>query len=286
MLKPLKRLADIGELVKFSHSIFALPFALSSAWVASGGFPPIRTLIWLLIAMVSARTSAMAFNRILDADIDAKNPRTAGRHIPQGLLSRRFVGLLTLASAAVFILAAGMLNRFCLLLSPLALAILFFYSFTKRFTHWSHLFLGLALGMSAPAAWIAVSGGLQATPLVLGLAVLLWVAGFDIIYATQDAEFDQQEGLHSLVVRLGVAKSLQIARLFHGVTVGLLILFGTMAGLGLLYTLALVLVSLLLIYEHSLVKANNLSRVNAAFFNVNGLISLLFLAGVVLDVSL
>lgn len=279
-----QKICEIGELVKFSHTIFALPFALASLLIASGGPPEARLFFLIVAAMVCARTAGMSFNRYIDAPIDAKNPRTASRHIPAGLLSKKFVLLFSIGNATAFVLLTALINRLCLQLSLVALLLVYGYSFTKRFTDWSHLVLGMVLGASPIAAWIAVTGRVDLQPLLLGAAVVFWVAGFDILYATQDLEFDRREGLHSLVVRYGIARSLWIARIFHLATVILLFLFGRVLHFGVSYHLALALILLLFLYEHSLVSPKDLSRVNAAFFNVNGLISLLFLAGVVLSV--
>ncbi len=280
----IKKLIQIGELVKFSHSIFALPFALAAMLIAAAGPPSPRTFLLIVFAMVAARTAAMSFNRYLDASIDARNPRTADRHLPRGVFSRRFVLLFSLANATLFIVAAALLNRLCLLLSPIALLILYAYSFAKRVTNWTHLLLGVALGMSPIAAWIAVTGTWSFRPILLGLAVVFWVAGFDIIYAAQDLEFDRREGIHSLPAAFGIGRSLWIARGFHLITVVLLALFGREMQIGWPYYLSLGVTTVLFVYEHSLVKPADLSKVDAAFFNVNGFISLVFLAGVVLSV--
>ena len=276
----LKKIYHVGELVKFSHTIFALPFALASLLVASGGRPPARLLLLVIAAMVTARTAAMAFNRWIDADFDARNPRTATRHIPAGLLSKRFVLLVSLGSAILFVLVTYWINPLVFRLSPIALLILFGYSYTKRFTALSHLVLGLALGIAPIGAWMAARGSFELAPILLGIAVLFWVAGFDMIYATQDAEFDRQTGLHSLVVALGIPRALYGARLLHLLTLTLLICFGSYNHLTLAYYVCLVGVGILLAYEHSLVSPQNLSRVNAAFFTINGFISLLYLSGV------
>lgn len=274
------KLRDLAEMVKVSHTIFALPFALASMLVAGGGFPPLRVVGLIVLAMFTARNAGMAFNRYLDAAIDARNPRTASRHIPRGVFSRSFVLAFALANAALFVVAAGFLNPLCLKLSPIALALLFSYSAMKRFTSLSHLVLGLTLGSSPVAAWAAVRGTLSWEPFVLGGAVIFWVAGFDVIYATQDYEFDKKEGLHSLAVALGVQNALRLSRLFHVLTILLFAAFGWLLHLGMAYNACLIAITLLLAYEHSLVKPHDLSRVNAAFFNVNGCVSLLFLIGV------
>lgn len=279
-----QRILELGELVKFSHTIFALPFALASLLIASGGPPEARLFFLIVAAMVCARTAGMSFNRYSDAPFDARNPRTASRQIPAGLLSKKFVLLFSIANAILFVLLTALINRPCLALSPAALLLVYGYSLTKRFTDWSHLVLGMVLGASPIAAWIAVTGRISFEPVLLGSAVLFWVAGFDIIYATQDYEFDRREGLHSLVVRYGIARSLWIARLFHLATLIFLTLFGKLLHFGFAYHLTMILILFLFIYEHSLVSPRDLSRVNAAFFNVNGFISLLFLAGVILSI--
>jgi 4-hydroxybenzoate polyprenyltransferase len=277
---PFKKIKDTFELIKFSHSIFALPFALGSMLLAARGLPAWRTVGLIVLALVFARTAAMAFNRWADAKIDAENPRTQSRHLPQGLLSKNYVIGLTLVSSAAFLATCYFLGSFCLLLAPLALAILFFYSYTKRFTDFSQIFLGLALGIAPIGAWIAVNNAIGGFPVLLGLAVLLWVAGFDILYATQDYEFDRSHHLHSLVVRWGIPRSLLIARGLHLVSFFLLLSLGWLARLGWPYFAGLGLMAALFFYQHRLVKPEDLSRVNAAFFTTNGLISLIFLASV------
>ena len=252
--------------------------------IAAGGLPSLRVLILILLAMLTARNAGMSFNRFLDAEIDRKNPRTASRQIPRRVFSRPFVLLFSLVNAGLLVLIARQLNPLCFQWSGTALALLYFYSFTKRFTNWSHLVLGLTLGSSPVAAWMAVRSSFAPEPFVLGTAVVFWVAGFDIIYATQDYEFDRKEGLRSAVVRFGIPRALWIARAFHLLTIVLFIVFGRMLRMGFGFDLSLMLIASLLAYEHSLVRAKDLSRVDAAFFNVNGFISLLFLAGVVLSV--
>jgi len=279
----LQKMKDLGGLVKISHTVFALPFALASMLVAAEGLPPLKLFLLVVGCMFFARNAGMAFNRWLDADIDARNPRTASRHIPQGVFSKPFVLAFSLINAGVFVFLARSINPLCFALSPVAVGLLFGYSFMKRLTHFSHLFLGLVLGSSPVAAWAAVRGTLAVEPFILGAAVVFWVAGFDVIYATQDYDFDRQEGLHSLVVRLGIAKALWLARLFHAATVALFLVFGLRLHFSFGYHLSLLLIATLLIYEHSLVSAKDLSKVNAAFFNVNGFISLIYLAGVVLS---
>jgi 4-hydroxybenzoate polyprenyltransferase len=273
-----QRVLLFGRMVKFSHSVFALPFALASAALAVEGSPPWRPLSWIVVAMVGARSAAMGFNRLADHEIDARNPRTAGRELPRGLLRRGEVWAFVLLSAGVFVLAAAMLNRLCLALSPVALAVVFGYSYTKRFTAFSHLLLGLGLAIAPVGAWIAVRGEFGAPSLALGLAVLAWVAGFDTIYACQDVAFDRAAGLHSLPARLGVARALGLARGLHVVAVGLLASVYVLVPLHPVYLAGVAGVAALLVYEHSLVRADDLSRVDAAFFAVNGWISVWYLA--------
>ena len=273
-----QRVLLFGRMVKFSHSVFALPFALVSAALAVEGAPPWRALFWIVVAMVGARSAAMGFNRLADHEIDARNPRTAGRELPRGQLRRGEVWAFVLLSAGAFVLAAAMLNRLCLALSPVALAIVFGYSYTKRFTALSHLLLGLGLAIAPVGAWIAIRGELGAPSLALGLAVLAWVAGFDTIYACQDVAFDRASGLHSLPARLGVARALAIARGLHVLAVALLASVYALVALHPVYLAGVAGVAALLVYEHSLVRADDLSRVDAAFFAVNGWISVWYLA--------
>lgn len=274
------------EMIKWEHSIFALPFALCGAMLAAGGFPSVRQFLWIVVAMVAARSAAMAFNRWADAAIDAANPRTSARALPAGHLSPAFVLTFVLISSAVFMLAASQLNRLALLLSPIALAVLLLYSYTKRVTRWSHLVLGFALGIAPSAAWIAVRGSLDPRILLLTAAVTFWVGGFDVLYACQDYEFDRQTGLHSIPRFLGIRSALWVARGFHVVMVGFLIALLIAFALGRIAAGGVGLVILLLLYEHSLVKANDLSRLNAAFFTMNGVISVLFFVFVAADLLL
>lgn len=269
------------EMIRFEHSVFALPFALTGALLAwrQEGFLVARLglrLLWIVVAMVAARSAAMGFNRILDADLDARNPRTRMRHLPAGVLSRGFAWGFVAASSAVFMLAAASLNRLCFMLSPAALAVVFFYSFTKRFTSLSHLVLGLSLGIAPAAAWIAMRGSIDPRVLWLTAAVMFWTAGFDIIYSCQDYEFDVEAGLFSLPRRLGIAGALVIARVFHALMVLCLVALGAGFGLGPLSLAGAGVVAALLVWEHRLVRADDLSRVDAAFFTVNGYVSVLF----------
>jgi 4-hydroxybenzoate polyprenyltransferase len=268
-------------MIKFEHSIFALPFALTGAVLAfrESGYRPAqdwRTVAWIVVAMVGARSAAMAFNRLVDADIDARNPRTKMRHIPAGLLSRSFAWTFVAASSLLLMLAAWELNPLCFHLAPLALLVVFVYSFTKRFTSLSHLVLGFALGIAPAAAWIAVRGSLDPRILLLTAAVTFWTGGFDVIYACQDYEFDCDTGLFSLPSRIGIGPALLLARALHVAMIVCLLLLVHLMSLGTLALAGVGAVAALLIYEHSLVKANDLSRVNAAFFTMNGWVSVLF----------
>ncbi len=274
------------EMIKWEHSIFALPFALCGAMLAAGGLPTGHQLLWIVLAMVAARSAAMAFNRLADASIDAANPRTRTRALPAGHLTPAFVTSFVVVSSAVFILAASQLNRLTLWLSPVALAILLLYSYTKRFTRWSHLVLGFALGIAPSAAWIAVRGSLDPRILLLTAAVTFWVGGFDVLYACQDYEFDQHAGLHSVPRYFGIGPALWIARAFHFVMIALLVSLLIAFGLGKFAVFGVSVVTLLLIYEHSLVKPHDLSKLNAAFFTMNGVISVLFFAFVAGDLLL
>jgi 4-hydroxybenzoate polyprenyltransferase len=271
------------EMIKWEHSIFALPFALCGAMLAADGLPSAHQLLWIIVAMIAARSAAMAFNRWADATIDAANPRTRTRALPAGQLSPAFVATFVVVSSAIFILAASRLNRLTLWLSPLALAVLLLYSYTKRVTRWSHLILGFALGIAPAAAWIAVRGSLDPRILLLTAAVTFWVGGFDVLYACQDYDFDRQAGLHSLPRYFGIGTALWIARVFHLLMVGLLIALLLVFALGKLAALGVVAVILLLLYEHSLVRPNDLSKLNAAFFTMNGVISVVFLVFVAAD---
>jgi 4-hydroxybenzoate polyprenyltransferase len=277
----LRRLRLTLEMIKFEHSIFALPFALTGALLAfrDSGYDSRglgAKLGWIVLAMVGARSAAMAFNRLVDADIDARNPRTRSRHLPSGLLSRAFAWGFVAAASALFFFAAGELNHLCLRLAPLALAIVFFYSFTKRFTSLSHLVLGFSLGIAPAAAWIAVRGALDPRILWLTAAVTFWTAGFDVIYACQDYEFDLAEALASIPRRVGIRAALGIARALHIAMIACLLALVYTLDLGPLALAGVAAIAALLIYEHSLVKPDDFSRVNAAFFTMNGYVSVLF----------
>jgi len=276
-----KRVRLTLEMIKFEHSVFALPFALTGAVLAARGsgldMAALRwKLIWIAVAMVGARSAAMAFNRLVDADIDARNPRTRIRHIPAGVLSAAFGWGFVAVSGLVFLYAARELNALCFKLAPVALGVIFFYSFTKRFSTFSHLVLGFALGIAPAAAWIAVRGSLDVRILWLTAAVMFWTAGFDIIYSCQDYEFDVAEGLFSVPRRIGVARALRVSQLLHVFMILCLFALVRDLDLGWLSMAGIAVVALLLIYEHSLVKPDDLSRVNAAFFTMNGWVSVLF----------
>jgi len=274
------------EMIKWEHSVFALPFALCGAMLAAGGFPSVHQLLWIVIAMVAARSAAMAFNRLADASIDAANPRTRTRALPAGQLSAAFVATFVVVASAIFVVAAGQLNRLSLWLSPVALAVLLLYSYTKRVTRWSHLVLGFALGIAPSAAWIAVRGSLDPRILLLTAAVTFWVGGFDVLYACQDFNFDREAGLHSIPRYCGIGTSLWIARAFHVVMIALLVALVVSFHMGVLALSGVGVVVLLLLYEHSLVKSDDLSKLNAAFFTMNGIISVLFFVFVAGDLLL
>jgi 4-hydroxybenzoate polyprenyltransferase len=279
----LERVAVYGRMVKLSHSIFALPFALASATLAAAdGGLTWRALGWIVVAMVGARSAAMGFNRLADQVIDARNPRTAGRELPTGRLSRGEVVAFVALSAAALVVAAWQLNPLCLALSPVALAVTFGYSYTKRFTALSHVVLGLSLAIAPVGAWIAVRGRFDLPPVLLGLAVLSWVAGFDIIYSCQDVDFDRQAGLHSIPARLGIGRALSVARGLHVAAVLVLACLFVTVPLHPAYLAGVAAVAALLGYEHSLVREGDLSRVDAAFFTVNGWIGVLYLGFVLL----
>lgn len=274
------RLIRALTFIRFSHTVFALPFALGSMLVAAGGWPPARVVGLILLAMLFARTAAMGFNRLVDWEIDKRNPRTEGRH---RLMSKREAIALTAGSAVAFVAVTWWINWICFALSPVALAIVFFYSLTKRFTSWSHFYLGLALSVSPVGAWLSVRGEFAWPPLVLAAAVVLWVAGFDLIYATQDVEFDREAGLHSLVVKLGVPRSLVLAQTLHGMMLAGLGVFGVLAGLGWVYFAGLGAVLGALIYEHRAARRLDVAGINAAFFNSNAFVGLVFVGTIAID---
>src|SRR5215813_6360028 len=263
-------------MIKWEHSVFALPFALAGAMLAAGGLPERRQLLWIVVAMVAARSAAMAFNRLVDASLDAANPRTRNRALPAGLLSPKFVAGFVVVSSALLMFAAWQLNHLAFVLSPVALIVLLAYSYTKRFTRWSHLVLGFALGMAPAAAWIAVRGSLDPRILLLTAAVTFSVGGFDVLYACQDIDFDRANGLNSIPQALGIPRALMLARVLHLLMLGLLLALVIVFGLGKLAMAGVVAVALLLAYEHSLVSSHDLSKLNAAFFTMNGVIAVVF----------
>jgi 4-hydroxybenzoate polyprenyltransferase len=282
--KPSGRIRTVLEMIKFEHSVFALPFALTGAILAARathqpphGWPSLQQIFWIVVAMVAARSAAMTVNRIVDLRYDRENPRTAQRALATGALSLSFAWLFTLIAVVVFFLAAWRLNALALKLAPAAVAILFFYSFTKRFTNWSHLFLGFALGVAPAAAWIAITGGLDLRMLILCAAVTLWVAGFDVLYACQDVDYDRRAGLFSIPKRFGIANALLIARALHLGAVALLCWLAASFALPWPAWLGIAVAAALLAYEHSLVQPDDLSKLDAAFFAMNGYISISFL---------
>jgi len=283
------RIVTFGRMIRFSHSVFALPFALAGVLFASrfhGGFPGIDVWFWTVVAMVGARSTAMAVNRIADARLDAMNPRTRNRELPRGALSRRAAWAFTAAAAAVFVLAAGMLNRLALVLSPAALAIVVLYTFTKRFTWTSHLFLGLALAVAPVGGWVAVTGRLEAPPFLVALGVLAWVAGFDVFYALQDLEFDRARGLHSLPARFGVGAAFTAARVLHAVAVLALASVALLVDLSPAYLVGMGVVAAVILYEHSLIRPADLRKLDKAFFDSNAVVSVIYLASAALGVFL
>jgi len=273
-------------MIKWEHSVFALPFALCGALLAARGLPTANQLIWIIVAMIAARSAAMAFNRLADVSSDAANPRTKMRALPSGTLTPAFVTIFVIASCFAFVFSAWRLNRVAFALSPVALAIVLLYSYTKRFTRWSHLVLGFALGSAPAGAWIAIKGSLDPRVLLLTAAVTFWVAGFDVLYSCQDYDFDSRSGLHSIPRYCGIAKSLWIARFLHAVMLLLLVGLVIAFGLGGLAITGVAAVALLLFYEHTLVRADDLSKLNAAFFTMNGVISVVFFAFVAGDILL
>lgn len=272
------------EMIKWEHSIFALPFALMGAVLAAGGWPPLRVLGWIIVCMVSARSAAMAFNRLVDAKLDAANPRTAARALPAGQISPSFVLLFTVISSAVFLIGAAMLNRLTLELAPVALAIVLIYSYMKRVTRWSHLVLGLSLGIAPAAAWIAVRGSLAPRAVLLTAIVMLWVGGFDVLYACQDFQHDRGAGLHSVPQAFGLRSAFWIARAMHLCMALLLFVMLHVFGLGVIALVGVLLCVALLLYEHAIVAPNDLRRLNAAFFTLNGVISVVLFLFVTADV--
>lgn len=279
--------ATFGRMIKFSHTVFALPFALAAVVIASRDYAiTFEMVAWILAAMVGARSAAMGFNRLVDARFDARNPRTEAREIPTGKITVGQAVVFVVVSAALLILAAYMLNPLCFMLSPVALFLVFFYSYTKRFTSFAHLFLGLAIGVAPLGAWIAVTGAWDWNAFVLGVSVMFWIAGFDILYACQDYDFDKSENLFSVPKVLGIANAIWVARTLHAGAFGLFTFLMVLFGLGWIYAVGLGIVAMLLLYEHHLVKPHDLSRLDAAFFNMNGIISVLYLVFTTLDVFL
>lgn len=283
----LKNLKTTLEMIKIEHTLFALPFAFLGAVLAAQGMPSGRQIFWIVVAMVGARSAAMAFNRLVDARYDAENPRTRTRAIPAGLLSPQFVMLFTIVSAGLFFLAAYMLNRLTLLLSPIALISVLFYSYTKRFTAMAHLVLGWCLSIAPAGAWIAVRGAIDSpVPLLLSLAVMLWTAGFDIIYACQDHEYDVRAGLHSVPQRFGIATALWISRALHAGMFAALVVIYFLTGLHWIGLLGIIATALLLIHQHRLVRADDLSALNIAFFNTNAYVSVILFVTIAADIFL
>ncbi|MEN3335978.1 MAG: 4-hydroxybenzoate polyprenyltransferase [Blastocatellia bacterium] len=287
-----ERLRVTLEMIKIEHTLFALPFAFLGATLAArevaaqpAGFW-ISKLIWITLAMVGARAAAMTFNRLADRKIDAANPRTATRALPAGLLDVRFAWVFTIAASLLFLLAASQLNRLTLILSPVAIGSVFLYSYTKRFTSLSHLVLGWCLAIAPSGAWIAIKGELNLLPVLLSLAVMLWTAGFDVLYACQDVDFDRRSGLHSIPQRFGISKALWIARAIHALMFITLVIFFTLAHLNWLGLVGVILTGALLVYQHSIVNANNLSRLNAAFFTTNAFVSVILFIAIASDVFL
>jgi len=273
-------------MIKFSHSLFALPFAVMAAFLAAGGLPTAWQLSWIVVCMVSARSAAMAFNRLVDADIDALNPRTANWALPRGLVTPGFVRAFIIVSVVIFFLGAGMLNHLALILSPIALAVVFLYSYTKRFTSFSHLVLGLCLGIAPIGGWVAVRGEIGFPSVVLCVAVVCWTAGFDILYSLQDLAFDRTRRLFSLPKTIGVRAALAVSSLLHLGMIGALVGVGVLTGRGLLFWLGVAATALSLIYEHALVRPDDFSKITVAFFNVNGIVALTLMALTVADVMI
>ncbi len=282
----LKKIRIILEMIKFEHTLFALPFAFTGALLAARGIPSGRTILWIIVAMVGARSAAMGFNRWADRHIDAENPRTRERALPKGLVTPVQVVLFTAVSSAVLLFAASMLNPLAFALAPVALAVVFFYSYTKRFTFLSHAFLGLGISGAPLGAWIAVAGKIEFPAIVLAFAVLFWLLGFDVLYALQDMDFDRKRGLHSIPQRFGIRRSLWISRASHAVTMAALFWLARLLSLGWLYIAGVVISLCLMIYEHTLVRENDLSKLNFAFFNMNANISIAVFCFTLLDTVL
>ncbi len=282
--KLVKKVHDYGTLVMFSHTVFSLSFALISMLLVSNGLPSPYTIFWILVAFMGARTGANAINRVIDAEIDSRNPRTATRQLPQGLLKKKEVIVFSIICFIVMVVAAAMLNPLCLLLSPVALFLLVIYSYTKRFTWACHLVLGITSAAAPVGAWLAVSGKITWLPLFMGAANTLWVAGFDIIYGSQDYDFDTANGVHSMAARFGVKNALHIAAGFHAVTIALLAVVGILSKqLGVIYFIGLAIISVLFVIEHRLVSPDNLDNVKVASYSINQLVSIVFLISGVID---
>jgi len=282
----MKKFVDFLKMIKIEHSIFALPFAFTSVVIAANGLPAIEKVIWIIVAMVGARTGAMGLNRVIDAEIDRKNPRTANREIPAGKIKKSEAVLYITISFVVYEFATFMLNKLCFILSPIPLAIFILYSYTKRFTALCHIVLGVALGLAPIGAWVAVKGDLNFGIILMGVAVLFWVAGFDIIYALQDIDFDRQENLHSIPRYLGVEYSLILSRVFHLIAFFVFIYLYKYFNMGYLYLVGIVICGIFMFYQHTLIRKDDLSRVNIAFFNLNAYISLTVFVFTFLDVIL
>ncbi len=282
----LERIRTYLSFVRFEHAVFALPFTLTSAWVCAGGVPPLRALFWIIVAVIAARSAAMGFNRIVDLEFDRLNPRTKNRELPTGKLTLKQAWVFVVVSAATFIFAAYQLNWLAFWLSFPTIAWLLGYSYTKRFTDWSHLWLGSALGIAPVGAWIALKGTIELPPILLMIAVTCWVAGFDIIYATLDEDFDRRIGLHSLVVRYGPKKALWVSRLLHCLFLLALAAFGLASKLGIAFWLAWLFIVGFIAYEHSIAEPGNPQKVNIAFFTVNGIVSVLLFLATALDLAL
>ena len=262
------------RMIKFSHSVFALPFAFTSALIAASGIPDLSQIFWIIIAMVGARSGAMGLNRIIDRKMDSANPRTARRELPRGVISTGEAVIFVIISFSLLVIAAYMLNPLCLKLSPLALAVLFLYSYTKRFTWASHFILGLSISAAPLGAWMAVKGTLGTEIIPLGIAVVFWLAGFDVLYALQDMDFDRKYGLYSIPRKFGIRRSLHLSRIFHAISFLLLVVSGSIFGLGGFYWVGMFVIAGLFLYEHSLIKENDLGKLDMAFFNMNGYISM------------
>lgn len=280
----LKKITSIFDLIKFSHTIFSFPFAVMSAFLAAGGMPGLKQLLLILAALIAARSAAMSFNRLVDISYDIHNPRTAYRVELQKKIGRKYVWIFTFLCVILFIICAWLLNRLAFYMSPLAILVVFGYSYTKRFTHLSHFVLGIALGLSPLGAWVGIQGTLAAPPFLLSLAVVLWTAGFDVIYACQDVEHDIKSGLYSLPKKLGIKGALILSAVLHLFMVGVLLAVSRYTDLGILYTIGVCIVAALLIYEHSLVRPKDLSKINTAFFTVNGIISVGLMGITLLDI--